>query len=46
MTAAIVAAAVAPVILLPAAFIWYLNFGGVYAALKARRMARAALDAR
>jgi hypothetical protein len=33
-----------PVILFPAAFVWYLNMGGVYAAIKearARKVARA-----
>ncbi len=32
-----------PVILFPAAFVWYLNVGGIYAAIKearARRVAR------
>ena len=32
-----------PIILFPAAFIWYLNIGGIYAAVKearARRVAR------
>lgn len=39
MTAQIVIAlAVAiPVILFPAAFVWYLNFGGLYTAMKERR---------
>ena len=44
----IVALAVAiPIILLPVAFIWYLNLGGIYAAIKearARRAARARKD--
>ena len=33
-----------PIILFPAAFVWYLNIGGIYAAIKeaqARRAARA-----
>ena len=34
-----------PVILLPAAFIWYLNLGGLAQALKERR-ARAAVEAK
>jgi hypothetical protein len=29
-----------PIILFPAAFVWYLNFGGIYAAIKERRAAR------
>ena len=32
-----------PIILFPAAFVWYLNIGGIYAAIKearARRIAR------
>ncbi len=32
-----------PIILFPAAYVWYLNIGGIYAAIKetkARRMAR------
>ncbi len=29
-----------PVILLPAAFVWYLNIGGVYAAIKEAREKR------
>jgi len=32
-----------PIILFPAAFVWYLNIGGIYAAIKearARRVAR------
>jgi len=40
----IVALAIAiPVILFPAAFVWYLNVGGIYAAIKkaqAKRVAR------
>jgi hypothetical protein len=38
-----------PVILFPAAFVWYMNLGGVGAALKeakARRMAEKAVQAR
>jgi hypothetical protein len=31
-----------PVILFPAAFVWYLNIGGVYAAIKEARAKRAA----
>ena len=31
-----------PVILLPVAFIWYLNFGGIYTAIREARAARAA----
>jgi hypothetical protein len=39
----IVALAIAiPIILFPAAFIWYLNIGGVYAAMKEARAARKA----
>jgi hypothetical protein len=30
-----------PIILFPAAFIWYLNVGGIYAAIKAAREKRA-----
>ena len=30
-----------PVILFPAAFIWYLNIGGIYAAIKEARSKRA-----
>jgi len=33
-----------PVILFPAAFIWYLNIGGIYAAVKKAREARAARE--
>jgi hypothetical protein len=36
-----------PVILFPAAFVWYLNVGGIYAAIKearARRVAREKAD--
>jgi len=29
-----------PIILFPAAFVWYLNFGSIYAAIKERRAAR------
>ena len=32
---------VIPVILLPAAFVWYLNIGGIYAAIKEARERRA-----
>ena len=47
MTAqAIVILAVAvPVILFPAAFVWYLNLGGIVAALKEARKAKAAKTA-
>jgi len=39
----IVALAVAiPIILFPAAFVWYLNIGGVYAAIKEARERRVA----
>jgi len=31
-----------PVILFPAAFVWYLNIGGIYAAIKEAREKRAA----
>jgi hypothetical protein len=31
-----------PVILFPAAFVWYLNFGGIYSAIKEARRRRAA----
>ena len=30
-----------PIILFPAAFVWYLNFGGVYAAIKDAQKRRA-----
>ncbi len=30
-----------PIILLPVAFLWYLNAGGIFKSLKARREARA-----
>jgi hypothetical protein len=29
-----------PVILLPVAFLWYLNIGGIYDSVKAKRAAR------
>ncbi len=35
-----------PVILFPAAFIWYLNVGGLYAAFKQARERRAAREKR
>jgi hypothetical protein len=39
----VVALAIAiPVILFPAAFVWYLNIGGLYTAAKEARQARAA----
>ncbi len=31
-----------PIILFPAAFVWYLNAGGIYAAIKEARAKRAA----
>ena len=31
-----------PIILFPVAFIWYLNIGGIYAAVKEARVRRAA----
>jgi hypothetical protein len=31
-----------PIILLPVAFVWYLNIGGIYAAIKESRAKRAA----
>ena len=34
-----------PVILFPAAFVWYLNIGGVYGAIKEARKKRAAMKA-
>jgi hypothetical protein len=33
-----------PIILFPAAFIWYLNVGGIYAAVKEARARRAARE--
>jgi hypothetical protein len=33
-----------PVILFPAAFIWYLNIGGIYAAMKEARARKAARE--
>jgi len=43
----IVALAIAiPLILFPAAFIWYLNIGGIYAAIKEARERRAAREQR
>lgn len=35
-----------PIILFPAAFIWYLNVGGIYAAVKRARARRAARQTR
>ena len=29
-----------PIILFPAAFVWYLNIGGIYALIKERQVAR------
>jgi len=41
----IVALAIAiPIILFPVAFVWYLNIGGVYAAIKEVRERRAVRD--
>ena len=36
----IILAVTIPVILFPAAFVWYLNFGGIVAALKEARKAK------
>ena len=33
-----------PIILFPAAYIWYLNIGGIYAAVKEARARRAACE--
>jgi len=33
-----------PIILFPAAFIWYLNIGGIYAAIKEARERRVAYE--
>ena len=33
-----------PIILFPAAFVWYLNIGGIYAAIKDARERRAARE--
>ena len=33
-----------PIILFPAAFVWYLNVGGIYAALKEARERKAARE--
>lgn len=33
-------AVITPIILLPVAFVWYLNLAGIYAAVKAARKAR------
>jgi len=35
-----------PIILFPAAFVWYLNIGGIYAAIKEARERRAAREKR
>ncbi|MDP3063934.1 MAG: hypothetical protein Q8O40_12100 [Chloroflexota bacterium] len=35
-----------PVILFPAAFVWYLNIGGIYSAVRQAREKRAALAGR
>ena len=35
---------VIPIILFPAAFVWYLNIGGIYAAIKEARKTRAARE--
>ena len=41
----IVALAIAiPVIIFPAAFVWYLNIGGIYEAIKEARAKRVALQ--
>ncbi len=37
-------AVVIPIILFPAAFVWYLNIGGIYAALKEALEKRAARE--
>ena len=37
-------AIVIPIILFPAAFVWYLNIGGIYAAIKEARAKRVALQ--
>jgi hypothetical protein len=34
-----------PIILFPAAYVWYLNIGGIYAAVKEARKKRAAREA-
>ena len=46
MTWQVIAALVViiPVILLPAAFVWYLNAGGIYAAIKEAREKRVAQE--
>jgi hypothetical protein len=46
MTAALVIALILaiPIILFPAAFIWYINIGGIYQAVKEARRARAARE--
>ena len=38
-------AVVTPIILLPVAFVWYLNLAGIYAAVTAARRARKAAKA-
>lgn len=41
MTTLVIALVIAlPVVLFPAAFVWYVNIGGITAALKERRAAR------
>ncbi len=35
-----------PIILFPAAFVWYLNVGGIYAAIKEARERKAARETR
>lgn len=40
----VILALVIPVILFPAAFIWYLNIGGVYTTIKEARERRAARE--
>ena len=37
---------VIPVLLFPAAFVWYLNVGGIYAMVKKRRQEKAAAKKR
>ena len=37
-------AVVIPIILFPAAFVWYLNIGGIYATIKEAREKRAARE--
>ena len=46
MNAALIVALVLaiPIILFPAAYIWYINVGGIYQAVKEARQARAARE--